>query len=1293
MERYKSKKNNISFMLCFILSFVFLFLNFFPIMKPVLADESGGGIFCNSVYGGAIRPGVKPRILRNAEVLPELSNRTYTLEELYSSSLGLSEFYGENDGKLIFGKRDAGLSGQVSSDGQERIKNRGEDSGGCLTTPIRNLISSGILSMTSNINGMVSFLVTSLFDPYFPSTSDGGDSSLVKIIGGENEQGGIISSLASGIYYPLLGLAAIAAGVYLMRIGIFKRQFREVIEKLVWVFFALLFGVIVAIRPTTMTRLPHTLTATVIGCVVDAINGGNCANAQTGTDKSSMIDQVCVSDSASATPSQQAALNVNSLSCGIWKSLTLNSWSRAQFGYNFDELYTQNAPSGAKIYEVSNPQDFCISTHSSMNIKTLQNQNGEISFSGDEICNIAAAQLSIQGGVNPDKDNSLRNSIAAVAAEDPVMFNSWGYSLGNISSSLESLLGTVFALLAIVMVTIRGHMYSFLATITMAFAPLFALMAIDPGKGRRLFLGWVENLIGYIVKYISSAIMVLVTIMLFSALLTNMIGGFSTVVASLVLSLSMMSYQRQFVDYVSRTSFGGERVAQSLGDVMDSKLDKGTQALSTGSKLTSGALLGEKLSSIKNGTKSDYKRAITDMANRQASRSGNDLVRNTAQQMRRANNKYDRDVRTADKERKDALRHKDTMDNLNNQSDKAMVGISQLGENVEANARLNVTVPDLIGINYEQASNILKNVGLKLGSVTPSEGSTKGQTTESFSGIYESKGSDTYDVGNIIGQSENPGAKVQRNTAINITVYDDGSLNLQSGMTPTNANKLSSQQSILDQANENDAKSSENKAIKDINGNKVDMFNNNVDLIGGKFKTKDGQSLQIPLDLSKHMSISEDINGNEIIKPLTKEYAKYIEKFGQAPQFAPVDTNGKVLDGYYAMTKDGYKWKDGEDPNAAIQNQFFSLDGKSMSLNRAKKTDTKEYEQYLKRFGQEPLREPANMGMITKGAVGGYNRTSQGYKYNNSVEGNPTSTKLVIDNLKHISDMQRYGLDANLNREMLNKGGLTEADRDRIKQISDKAMNGDSSARNELDKNLFESQLKEVYQKEFANNPLLTQQLSNIIKNAGNGNKDAINALNQIDSVNESKFPKDGEKLTQGQLADIENQKAQVISDYNENPSQFSKENIGTYTINVKQETVNNVSGNVRLETENKMPNLDTLPSSNRLNQSNNTSYDNNQHISNNSQNLSSYNDLKLEDKNKENDKSRITKPNADINYGRIDNEKTRQEEKNEYNNNNSTQTFMPSLEGIIEDSSETNNISETNDINNMLNYDDEIDL
>ena len=503
----KKNKISIKFITVFLLSFVFLFNS----IKPITYSANAEGVFCPNVYGGGLTPGsITGRVLEGAELLPDSRSRTYTFQELFGTSLNLSRFNGETEGNWFFAYKDAGLAESVSDErAKERITARGEDYSACITAPMSNVSTDLVIGLTSGVNSFVSLLITSLFDPGFPqasqtavSTEEQAQNALVEIVGGKNNEGGIIKELANSIYYPLLGITLAIAAMYLIYQGLIKRQFRMTFQSIGWILGAILIGVLIAEKPTLVAKAPQTATSTFVGCILDGLTGGNCLTGQGTGEPSAFISDICISQGSGGAKAS-ASFKTNSLSCGIWKAFSLNSWTNSQFGYNFDELYTQGAPDGNTSYDLStsgvDPGAFCIRTGSSNSINEIRKSRNPEFNMGQNICNIAGAQLAVQSGmIQGDQAMNIRKNLAIVAAHDPVMFSKWGLSRGTFTYSLEAAIGTFFALFAILSIAVRGHMYSFLATITIAFGPLFALFAIHPGKGRKLFLGWLENIIGYI---------------------------------------------------------------------------------------------------------------------------------------------------------------------------------------------------------------------------------------------------------------------------------------------------------------------------------------------------------------------------------------------------------------------------------------------------------------------------------------------------------------------------------------------------------------------------------------------------------------------------------------------------------------------------------------------------------------------------------------------------------------------------------------------------------------------------
>ena len=752
----KSKTNKT--IIAFIMSIFFLFSVFVPTFKTTQAE----GIFCGETFAGALKPGVAKKVLNGAGVLPNLGNRTYTIQELFGDSLSIARFNGEYEGDFLIGKKDEGLGEEISdAEATERLTKRGE-SYGCIPATIFSTGTNIIISLTSQVNNFATLITTTLFDVNFPE-KDTSDSSLegkagnqiTDIVGGEEtgsgkSDDGIINDLAKSIYFPLLVLVGAFTGISLFYNAVVKRQIRDSFVSFGWVLFAILIGTFIATKPVMVARAPQKITSTVLGCIVDGLNGGNCLTGGGSSTPSSFIAKGCKSSSTDADVDEKASLNVNSLSCGIWKAMTLNSWTKAQFGYDFDELYTSGAPSGYSNYDLTksgvDKDLFCIQTGSASSINQAR-KSGATFDSGTKICNIAAAQLAIQSGMENDSDKAIRKGIAKVALHDKVMFNSWGLTNGGQSSAIVGAIGTFFALFAILSIAIRGHIYSFLATISTAFAPLYALLAVHPGKGRRMFLGWLENIIGYILKFIFTATIVLVTVMLFGALMKNM-SGMISLVSCIILSLTMRVYQKDFVAFVGQADLGGAKVSKNMGDLMNEKLDKGEEKVKNAGGLVAGTLLGEKLSSSKTGETPQYGQAIGDALTRAASRNRG-VLGSTARQYRRGSNLKRSQQKEADRQRQRA------QDSANNsKAIKDSLNTMNQGGNNSQEKTSKVKIPNLIGSDLTMAESLLAQNGLKM-NITETIPTTN-----------------VKDFNKVASQSITPGTEVMVGMIVDLSVYE-----------------------------------------------------------------------------------------------------------------------------------------------------------------------------------------------------------------------------------------------------------------------------------------------------------------------------------------------------------------------------------------------------------------------------------------------------------------------------------------------------------------------------------------
>lgn len=698
-------KNKLKVTFCLLLA-VFMVFSSFSVLFSVNSaeeteeDESKLGIFCGGVY----HPGFfRNSFMTGNTILPELGNRNYTFEEMFGESLKFSVFQGEREAATLLKARDAGLGEVVEGPAKDRLVERGNQTWSvCVSGPIFAGLASGIISISSAIASLTNSLITSLFD-----TESAMMSSVITIVGGEsNSDGGVIRTLSTGIYYPFMILAVVVAATYVGYKGIVQRKFRETIQALLWILVALVLGVLIAERPALIAQAPQQLTSVATGCIMDGFNGRNCLDGSStvGTsDSSTFTSDICLSVSSQASASQRAVFNMNGLSCGIWRGLVLNTWSKAQFGYTFDELYTSNPPAGKEVYNLPDgvsPDDFCVGVYSSQSPNSLKkswnNRVGAFtSEEGRKVCNVAAYHLAVTSGMLGLTENDkieMANKVAIVALNDDAMFDSWGRLLGTISQSVVSVIGSLFTLLAIFSITLKAHVYLFLSTVGLAFGPVFALFALHPGRGKKLFLGWVESIIGYILKFIAAVAIIMVTVMLFSAVLSE-ISGVSALFVCIILSAAMKTYQSQFVSIIGKVELGGQKIANDIDEKIFNKASEAKSKVTSVGSAAAGTLVGAKLAASLNGVNtgdtireraSYYGDALKQSAVRGMNRSGNKLVKSSSREFLRQDNRIDsikREELRASREYEDiAAKQEGNMD----AQDAMTNALDNMSENVEA---------------------------------------------------------------------------------------------------------------------------------------------------------------------------------------------------------------------------------------------------------------------------------------------------------------------------------------------------------------------------------------------------------------------------------------------------------------------------------------------------------------------------------------------------------------------------------------------------------------------------------
>ena len=532
-----------------------------------------------------------------------VGSRTYTIDELFSRSAGFAIPYGtlEEDNTWILGhpanKIVEEKNKNLSEEAKERLKKQG---GGFFSGSIRLWgIPSSLAIMGSDIAtsvaflcaNIISWLVKMLFDPPLVK-------ALVELIGGTDAKAGLISNLGKNVFYPLSTLAFLTVAVYLIWEGLIKRKFRASFGALGWSLLAFALGVFTVVNGQLVAKAPTEINATIANCVLSAASGKSCLNS-TGTNHKESTNSMCDADtSQSVSAAEAASINAGRFSCIVNKAIVYDRWSEQQFGYSLDELWTVNPPDGYKVWPQDKlsgaPTDYCVNFYTA---DSPNQMSSATKFTSNSKCNIALAFMASRTDADFGEKIGFP-TITGTAAMDSQMWNAYSGN-GRTSVPILLLIASFIIVATFVPVVVYALVYNITATILTVFAPIFLLIGIHPGRGRKIFLGWLESIISNILKYMASCFMVIVMIFIYGAAFSKM-NQAQVFVASVILGVTFVSYRKELVNLMGAVNMGGARVSNIAGE----KLSKAGQKAKYMGMAAAGGAIGGTLAGINDARES-----------------------------------------------------------------------------------------------------------------------------------------------------------------------------------------------------------------------------------------------------------------------------------------------------------------------------------------------------------------------------------------------------------------------------------------------------------------------------------------------------------------------------------------------------------------------------------------------------------------------------------------------------------------------------------------------------------------
>lgn len=489
------------------------------------------------------------------------------------------------------------------------------------------LIPDLMLSFSSIITGFASLVADLAFSTNFicqnPQNPSGVCLNLIGIIGGTggNAGDGIIGSLTSSIFFPLSILGVAIAGITLLWTGIVKREYRKAWTQLAWVLGAFIIFAALLTQPLSLARAPMIVMNNIASCIVGAFNGINCMSSssvnQPIAEDEVMTGTECLTHSPSVNNDELMSMIVSGLTCNIYMAFVLEPWANNSFGVSWNQLNMNNdniqEALGATGLSENDFRVCMLKSGSNSNLTSgfgatggsmgglgaiyamLSTSSEAFDCDGRDsyVQNLGAYQLALGAipehnaadGARPYSQASSLSAIhqdlrwykvaAVVNASQSTNANMWNDWTGRFGSRLTTgflaIIASGLGSFVIVLTAFWALIFYVGAVLLITFAPLFFLFGIHPTRGKKIFLGWLEMLFSTILKYIASALFLIIAISFYAAVLGASTGFVSAFLFILLITFALILYRKEIIDLLSRVNMGGEQLSHNSTQQMWNK--------------------------------------------------------------------------------------------------------------------------------------------------------------------------------------------------------------------------------------------------------------------------------------------------------------------------------------------------------------------------------------------------------------------------------------------------------------------------------------------------------------------------------------------------------------------------------------------------------------------------------------------------------------------------------------------------------------------------------------------------
>jgi hypothetical protein len=398
-------------------------------------------------------------------------------------------------------------------------------------TAILPSVEAGIANILTTPSRFITAIALELYGASF-GTSISQEGSLLYPIGQAidamiTNQGGLRDTLFVPFMIPLITIGAI----WVAYIGIVKRRAAAAVQSVVWMVAAIAAGTVFLAQPTLISGF---------------IDSGVAE-----------IQQV-INETVLTTENDMCQLNgtadVNSVTremkCSIWYSTIYSPWVSGQFGTSITSKESADPNRDGGDVLTSDPRGF------------LKTQAAKIAYgSSNSVAPATWAQFMVDRQATTKTFENSEVAYAQLSGQAAMGVNgTWAGGGGNqISASILMFFGVLASTLVLFVYGFALLIYQLMMVTAVLLSPLFFLLGIVPGWGRRVLMRYAEILVSLALKRIITSLL-LAIYLIFYQLVSGTGPLFVQLILVAVLAIFAVFARTRFVNmFAGDINFGGNK--------------------------------------------------------------------------------------------------------------------------------------------------------------------------------------------------------------------------------------------------------------------------------------------------------------------------------------------------------------------------------------------------------------------------------------------------------------------------------------------------------------------------------------------------------------------------------------------------------------------------------------------------------------------------------------------------------------------------------------------------------------